>query len=85
MSFTKFDTSTIRTSRTMKPGYIFRTEYGDYNNWVNFVYEKSEIIDNTWVKTTVHYVDKDESFEVFHLKSEDTYEVIGEEEKEKEE
>lgn len=33
----RYDKPIIKTAAEMKPGDIFRTEYGDYGNWCEFV------------------------------------------------
>ena len=35
----RYDKPIIKTAAEMKPGDIFRTEYGDYGNWCEFVFE----------------------------------------------
>lgn len=35
----RYNKPIIKTAAEMKPGDIFRTEYGDYGNWCEFVFE----------------------------------------------
>lgn len=41
----------------IKPGQVFETEYGDFDNFVKIVYESHEIIKNgREIKTDGHYL-----------------------------
>lgn len=64
----KHNKPVIKKASEMKYGDVFRTEYGEYGNWVEVVFEKCEAggVTGTSTKVTVHYVGG-ESFDMFDL------------------
>ena len=75
----------IKTAETIQKGDIFRTEYGDYDNWVNFEFISCEARDDKWTKTTVKCTCTGEVFDVFANTPIDriTFDVIKESEGDK--
>ena len=59
-------------------GDVFRSEYGDYDNWVSIVFERLAI-DDRCIHIWVHHLGKSESFEIrsLHNESGTWFDVIG--------
>jgi hypothetical protein len=70
----------IKTAQTIKPGDIFRCEYGDFNNYCNFVFVCCTP-HSMGTCITVRYVNDLKTFDVYDLKPIDkiTFNVIGKE------
>lgn len=68
-----------KTYTEIQPGDIFRTEYGDYGNYVSIVFHHNEL-ENRWLKTVGHYKDSNSEFVGYspiYNGQIPTYEVIG--------
>ena len=72
---------TKKTAKTIQPGEIFRCEYGDYNNWCEFVFVSCEPKGKKWTKIKVRKVGKDDVFSIYDSTPIDkvTFDVIGKE------
>ena len=65
----------------IQPGDIIRVEYGDYENYCNFVFvECNPYVKNT-TRITVHYIGSADNFDIFDLSPIDKikFDVIGRE------
>lgn len=71
---------TVKTAETIQPGDIFRCEYGDFNNYCNFVFVCCTP-HNKGTCITVRYVNDLKAFDIYDLKPMDkiTFNVIGKE------
>lgn len=71
---------TKKTSQTIQSGDIFRTEYGDFDNYCNFVFVDCKP-DGRCTCITVHHVGSDDNFNIYDLLPIDrvTFDVIGKE------
>lgn len=69
-----------KTAQTIQPGDIFRCEYGDYNNYCNFVFVSCEP-DGKSTCITVRYIGSADTFNIYDLSPIDkiTFDVIGKE------
>ena len=54
-----------KTAEEIQPGDVFITSYGDYDNICKFVFVSCEPHGKKWTKVNVHYVNKDEIFDVY--------------------
>jgi hypothetical protein len=52
----------IKTYNEIQKGDVFRTEYGDYGNYVDIVFESNEITETNWLKTVGHYYNSNREF-----------------------
>jgi hypothetical protein len=70
----------IKTAETIKPGDIFLTEYGDFDNWCKFEFISCEPHDN-FTKINVRSVNYGNTFDIYDLNPIDKvrFEVIGNE------
>lgn len=70
----------IKTAQTIQPGDIIRCEYGDYNNYCNFVFVDCKP-DGRNTCITVHYIGSDYVFNIYDLNPIDKvkFDVIGKE------
>ena len=77
----KYEKPVIKKAAEMEAGDIFRCSYGDYNNIVEVVFEKCEAdgVNGTSTKITVHYIGRDQSFDMYTLDPIDkaTFDVVG--------
>lgn len=75
-----FETPILKTAAEMEAGDIYRCEYGDYDHWVNAVFE-SCVGNRNWTDTRFHYVGDSTSRTMCCLCTIDkaTYRVIGKE------
>ena len=55
----------IKTAETIQKGDIFRTEYGDYDNWCNFIFISCEPDGEKWTKITVQSINTTEVFSMY--------------------
>jgi hypothetical protein len=72
---------TKKTAQTIQPGDIIRVEYGDYENYCNFVFvECNPYVKNT-TRITVHHIGSADNFDIFDLDPIDKveFDVIGRE------
>ena len=72
---------TIKTAATIQPGDIFRSEYGDFDNWCEFVFiscEPDKDFKNC-TKIDVRYVSNNTIFSIYDLHPIDKvkFDVIG--------
>ena len=74
-----FETPITKRAEDMTPGDIFRTEYGDYGNFCNFVFESHKMRDQSTLETTYHQIGKTESERCYEFTKLEraTYNVIG--------
>jgi hypothetical protein len=72
---------TKKTAQTIQPGDIVRVEYGDYENYCNFVFVECNPYVKNCTRITVRYVGSTEIFDIFDLSPIDkiTFDVIGRE------
>lgn len=77
----RYDKPIIKSAAEMKPGDIFRTEYGDYDNWCEFVFERCNVHAKGCTVTFFHCVGKHKTGECYEYKdiSRMTYTVVGRE------
>ena len=70
----------IKTAETIKPGDIFLTEYGDFDNWCKFVFISCEP-EGKFTKINVRCVNYGNTFDIYDLNPIDKvrFEVIGNE------
>ena len=70
----------VKTAKTIKKGDVFRTEYGDYDNWVNFIFVSCEADGDNCTKITVQSTNTNEVFDVFENNSIDkvTFDIVKE-------
>lgn len=77
----RYDKPIIKTAAEMKPGDIFRTEYGDYGNWCEFVFEScnAHLFDAT--ETHFHRIGRTQSETCYGSTKieKHTYVVVGRE------
>lgn len=72
---------TKKTAQTIQQGDIIRVEYGDYENYCNFVFvECNPYVKNT-TRITVHHIGSADNFDIYDLYPIDkiTFDVIGRE------
>lgn len=72
---------TKKTILDIQPGDIIRVEYGDYENYCNFVFvECNPYVKNT-TRITVHHIGSADNFDIFDLSPIDKikFDVIGRE------
>jgi hypothetical protein len=71
----------IKTAETIQPGDIFRTEYGDYDNWVSFVFVACRPYRLNSTEIDVHYINSEAVFKVYDTDpiNKIKFEVIGNE------
>lgn len=71
----------IKTAQTIKPGDIFRCEYGDYNNYCDFVFVECKP-DGKNTCITVRKVNSPRLLHIYDLSPVDKvkFDVIGREE-----
>jgi hypothetical protein len=55
----------IKTAETIKPGDIYRTQYGDYDNWCRFVFVACRPHGLRSTEIDVHYVHNNTIFSVY--------------------
>ena len=74
-----FEKPIIQKAEDMEPGDVFRTEYGDYGNFCNFVFESHRMTDKSTLETTYHQIGKTESEKCYEFTKFDRaeYNVIG--------
>ena len=82
MTMIRYEKPIIKTAAEMKPGDIFRTEYGDYGNWCEFVFEScnAHLFDTT--ETHFHRKGHTQSSETCYSMTnirKVVYEVVGRE------
>ena len=72
---------TKKTILDIQPGDIFRCEYGDYDNYCNFVFVACTPFPQNSTQITVHYVNNNSIFNIYDLSPIDkiTFDVIGKE------
>lgn len=72
---------TKKTAQTIQPGDIFCCEYGDYDNYCNFVFVSCQPSSPKCTEITVHYVNNNSIFNIYDLSPMDkiTFDVIGKE------
>ena len=73
--------TTIKTATTIQPGDVFRSEYGDFDNWCEFVFvscEPDKEFKNC-TKIDVRYVSNNTIFSIYELNPIDKvkFDVIG--------
>ncbi len=68
-----------KTAETIKPGDIFRTQYGDYDNWCRFVFVACRPYGLRSTEIDVHYINDNTIFRVYDTDSIDKvrFEVIA--------
>lgn len=72
---------TKKTILDIQPGDIIRVEYGDFNNYCNFVFVECNPYINNCSRITVRSVGSVDKFDIFDLSPIDkiTFDVIGKE------
>ena len=77
----RYNKPIIKTAAEMKPGDIFRTKYGDYGNWREFVFEScnAHLFDAT--ETHFHRTGHTQSETCYSMTNihKVVYEVVGRE------
>ena len=56
-----------KNAKTIRPGEVFITEYGDYGNWVKFVFVSCEPYGENCTKINVRYITNNSIFSVFEF------------------
>lgn len=86
MKVVRYEKPIIKKAAEMKAGDIFRTEYGDFGNWCEFVFESCNDHFGRTTETHYHRIGQTESCKCYGMASIDKaeYEVIGREESEDE-
>lgn len=76
-----FDEPIIKPWDEIKPGEVFRTEYGDFGNFVAVVFESNELVEMDWIRTVGKFVVSGNKFEGFAVNHKNSYKykVIGKE------
>ncbi|MBQ8766071.1 MAG: hypothetical protein IJZ16_04645 [Clostridia bacterium] len=71
----------VKTTETIQPGDIFRCEFGDDNNYCNFVFVSCASFPVNCTQITVRYINDSKSFNIYDLLPIDkvTFNVIGRE------
>ena len=73
--------TTIKTATTIQPGDIFRSEYGDFDNWCEFVFVSCEPDKDfkNCTKINVRNVSNNTIFSIYELNPIDKvkFDVIG--------
>ena len=71
--------SITKTAETIQKGDIFCSEYGDYDNWCNFVFVSCEPDGENWTKINVHNVGDDKVYSIYDGRNINkvTFEVVG--------
>lgn len=74
-----FEKPVIKKAADMKAGDVFRTEFGDYGNFCNFVFESNQMTDDSTLETTYHSIGGSVSEKCYGFVKWDKaeYEVIG--------
>lgn len=77
----RYEKPIVKTAAEMKPGDIFRVEYGDYENWCEFVFESCDVYTKECTVTFFHRIGKDKTEKGYEFKyiNKMTYEVVGRE------
>ena len=77
----RYDKPIIKTAAEMKPGDIFRTEYGDYGNWCEFVFESCNKYPCGFTQTHFHRIGRTQSETCYGSTKieKHTYVVVGRE------
>lgn len=77
----RFEKPIIKKASEMERGDIFRTEYGDYGNWCEFVFESYKMHDKNCIETTYHRIGEKQSKKCygFIYNHDAEYKVIGKE------
>lgn len=72
---------TKKTAQTIQPGDIFRSEYGDFENYCNFVFLSCRPSSRNTTEITVRFPNKTKEFEIYEISPIDkiTFDVIGKE------
>ena len=72
---------TKKTAQTIQPGDIFRCEYGDYDNYCNFVFVACTPFPQNCTQITVRKTNSTEIFNIYDLLPIEkvTFDVIGKE------
>ena len=70
----------VKTAKTIKKGDVFRTEYGDFDNWVNFEFISCEPHKDRCTKITVKSTCTGRVFDVYENTPIDriTFDVVEE-------
>ncbi len=81
MAFKKYEKAVMKTANEMKAGDVFRCEYGDYDNWCNFVFESCKTHDKRTTEITFHWIGRTESEKCYEFTPIERmkFEVVGEE------
>lgn len=68
-----------KTAKEIQPGDIFRSEYGDFDNWCNFVFVSCEPDGKNWTKINVRNINNNTIFSIYDLEPIDKvkFDVIG--------
>lgn len=72
---------TKKSAQTIQPGDIIRVEYGDFDNYCNFVFVECNPYINNCTRITVRYIGSADKFDIFDLLPVNliTFDVIGKE------
>lgn len=57
----RYDTPIVKSADEMKPGDIFRCEYGEYGNWCEFVFESCNKYPCGFTQTHFHRIGRTQS------------------------
>ena len=74
----RYEKSIIKTAAEMKPGDIFRTEYGNYGNWCEFVFESCNAYLFDMTETHYHNTQSETCYSMTNIRKV-VYEVVGRE------
>lgn len=70
---------TVKTATTIQPGDIFRSEYGDFDNWCEFVFISCKPDGKRWTKINVRKISNNTIFSIYEGRPIDKvkFDVIG--------